>query len=192
MGRFDKDGGRIDGPWAKRRIPVGTLVALALVVTIVLLVGVTLPDGGNDQPEGQAPPAEPVGGTPTPTPTPTLTLTPTPTPAQAVVPTTSWMNFYSLESTLDGQPLPVGAAIRAYDPQGVACGEFSVTHAGWYGLMPVYADDPLTEVDEGAVPGDRIEFTVNGVAATVRGPDEPVWVTFGDLKHVNLAVSTTP
>ena len=187
MGGFDKDSGRIDGPWTKRRIRVGTLVALALVVAIVLLVGVTLPDG-DDEPEGQAPPAESVGDTPTPTPMPT----PTPTPDQAVVPTTSWMNFYSLESTLDGQPLPVGAVIRAYDPQGVVCGEFTVTRAGWYGLMPVYTDDMLTEADEGAVPGDRIEFTVNGVAATVTGPDEPVWVTFGDLKQVNLAASTTP
>jgi hypothetical protein len=185
MGRFDKDSGRIDGQWAKRRIPVGTLVALALVIGVVLLVGVTLPDD-NGQPEGQAPPAEPAGGPPMPTPT----LAPTPTPAQAVVPTTSWVNFYSLESTLDGQPLPVGAVIRAYDAQGVACGEFSVTRAGWYGLMPVYGDDPMTEVDEGAVPGDRIEFTVNGIAATVTGPDEPVWVTFGDLRQVNLAVST--
>lgn len=183
MGGFDKDSGRIDGPWTKRRIRVGILVALALVVAIVLLVGVTLPDG-DDEPEGQAPPADSVGGTPTPT--------PTPTPAQAVVPTTSWMNFYGLESTLDGQPLPVGAVIRAYDPQGVVCGEVLVTHAGWYGLMPVYADDPLTEVDEGAVPGDRIELTVNGVAATVTGPDEPVWVAFGVKMEVNLAASTSP
>ena len=58
--------------------------------------------------------------------------------------------------------------------------------------MPVYGDDPLTEVDEGAVPGDRIKFTINDVVATVTGPDEPVWGTFGDLKQVNLAVSTLP
>ena len=108
------------------------------------------------------------------------------------LPTNLWVNFYGLKSTLNGQPLPVGTVIRAYDPQGVICGEFSVTHAGWYGLMPVYGDDPLTEVDEGAATGDRIKLTVNGVAATVTGPDEPVWVTFGDLKQVNLAVSARP
>jgi hypothetical protein len=189
MGRFDENAGRIDGRWAKKRTRMATVAVLALVVAVVLVVGLTLP-GDNDQPQEQAPSAEPVGGTPTPT--PTLTLTPTPTPAQAVVPTTLWVNFYSLESTLDGQPLPVGAVIRAYDSQGVACGEFSVTHAGSYGLMPVYADDLLTEVDEGAVPGDRIEFTVSGIAATVTGPDEPVWGVFGDLKQVNLSVATSP
>ena len=168
--------------WRNR---AGTLVVLTLILTLVLatglLVGVTLPLDGNDEPGGQPPVADSVENTPT--------LTPTPMPAQAVVPMDKWVMFYSLESTLDGQPLPVGAVIRAYDPQGVVCGQFRVTEAGRYGLMSVYGDDPLTEVDEGAVPGDRIKFTVNGVAATVIGSDEPVWVTFGALKQVNLAVS---
>jgi hypothetical protein len=49
--------------------------------------------------------------------------------------------------------------------------------------MPLYGDDPLTEVNEGAVSGDRIKFTVNGVAATVTGPDEPLRVSFANLKQ---------
>ena len=164
--------------WQNR---AGTLVILTLVLAMGLMVGVTLPRVFGDQLGEQSPPAGSVGDTPT--------LTPTPMPAQGVVPTDKWVMFYSLESTLNGQPLPVGAVIRAYDPQGVVCGQHQVTEAGRYGLMPVYGDDPLTEVDEGAVPGDRIRLTVNGAAATVTGPDEPVWVTFADLKQVDLALS---
>ncbi len=48
----------------------------------------------------------------------------------------------------------------------------------------------MTEVDEGAVRGDQIKFAVNGVAATVTGPNEPLWVTFANLRQVNLAISS--
>ena len=126
--------------WRNR---AGNLVILTLVLAIGLLVGVTLPWDGDDQPEGRPPVADSVENTPT--------LTPTPMPAQEGVPIEEWVNFYGLESTLDGQPLPVVVMIGAYDPQGVVCGQFQVTGAGCYGLMPVYGDDPLTEVDEGAV-----------------------------------------
>ncbi|MFQ5856571.1 MAG: hypothetical protein ACE5LU_13110 [Anaerolineae bacterium] len=44
-------------------------------------------------------------------------------------------------STLDGQPLPAGAVVRAYDPTGVLAGQTTVTLAGWYlladGLWPI-------------------------------------------------------
>jgi hypothetical protein len=163
------------------RNPAGTVVILTLVLAIGLMMGVTLPQVFDDQPDGQPPPAGSIENTPT--------LPLTLVPAQGVVPTDKWVMFYGLESTLNGQPLPVGAVIRAYEPQGVVCGHYQVTEAGRYGLMPVYGDDPLTEVDEGAVPGDRIRLTVNGAAATVTGPDEPVWVTFADLKQVELALS---
>ncbi len=58
-------------------------------------------------------------------------------PAQEVVPTEEWADFYGLGNTLNGQPLPVGVVIRAYDPQGVVCSQFRGTRAGCYGLMPV-------------------------------------------------------
>ena len=58
--------------------------------------------------------------------------------------------------------------------------------------MPVYGDDPSTEVDEGAIPGDLLELRINGIRARVTGPDEPVWTAMGDLKQLNLATSTTP
>jgi hypothetical protein len=121
---------------------------------------------------------------------PLVTL-PGPTPyIRSVEPTNRWVNFYSLQSTLDGQSLPVGAVITALDPDGVVCGEFLVTQAGRYGLMPVYGDDPYSLTDEGAVPGDLLEFRINGIKASVTGPDEALWTTMGDLNQLDLAAST--
>ncbi len=102
-------------------------------------------------------------------------------------PTNRWVDFYSLDSTLDGAPLPAGSVITVLDPDGVVCGAFSVARAGSYGLMPAYGDDPDTEIDEGAVSGDRLEFRINGVAAAALGPDDPVWTTMGVARNVDLA-----
>lgn len=106
----------------------------------------------------------------------------------SLAPTNEWVNFYGLESTFGRDLLPFGTMITAYDPQGVVCGEFIVTQEGRYGLMPVYRDDPSTVVDEGAVPGDTINFRLDGVRANIVGPDLPVWTAMGDLKQVNLAL----
>ena len=150
------------------------LMIIALAVAAVIIPG----RGGNGQPspEGPTPTASAPDGSDIP---------------DSLTPTNSWMNFYGLECTLDGQPLPVGTVITVRDPEGMLCGEFSITQAGRYGLMPVYGDDPATEADEGAVPGDSLDFYINGIKATVTGPDEPVWTAMGDLKQVNLAASTT-
>jgi uncharacterized Zn-binding protein involved in type VI secretion len=103
-----------------------------------------------------------------------------------VTPTNEWVNFYSQNTTLNGQPVPAGAVIGAYDPQGVKCGEFAVSDVGWYGVMPVYRDDPDTPGDEGALPGDTISFRINGIPAATLGPDAAIWTGNGDLKQVNL------
>ncbi|MGC8839311.1 MAG: hypothetical protein ACP5UM_12945, partial [Anaerolineae bacterium] len=142
--------------------------------------------------------APPSGSTPTPTATATVfgTATPTPTPTStAIHPTNQWISFYGLNSLLNGNPFPLGTYVEAWDPDGVRCGEFTVVLTGTYGLMAVYADDPLTPVDEGAVPGDTITFTVNGLVATPMGPDSPVWTITGDVLHVELsawAPTSTP
>ena len=142
--------------------PMITLLILAMVAS---LTATLMPGKGGDK---QIPPAQ----------------------AESVgpIPTNIWANFYGLNCTVDGKPLPVGVMITARDPQGTVCGEFVVTEAGRYGVMPVYGDDPLTEVDEGAVFGDWLVFYVNGVEATVAGPDEAVWIAMGDLRQVNLIV----
>jgi len=93
-------------------------------------------------------------------------------------------------STLDGQPLPAGAVVRAYDPTGVLAGRVEVSLAGWY-LLSVYGDDPQTaELDEGAVAGDAIAFTVDGYPAVSMGPDSPVWTQSSSRLHVELRACT--
>ncbi|HBY95799.1 MAG TPA: hypothetical protein DEP84_17895, partial [Chloroflexi bacterium] len=70
--------------------------------------------------------------------------------------------------------------VRAYDPTGVLAGVFTVTTPGWYGLMPVCGDAPLTPEDEGAQAGATISFSLNGFLAQPRGPEAPTWTTHGD------------
>ena len=173
MPKIEKTKGRVNRKLLLIIAPV-LLVIIAIAIAAVVIPG----RGGNGQlsPEGPTPTASTPDGSYIP---------------GSLAPTNSWMNFYGLECTLDGQPLPVGTVITVRDPEGMLCGEFSVTQAGRYGLMPVYGDELATETDEGAVPGDSLDFYVNGIKATVTGPDEPVWTAMGDLKQVNLAASTT-
>ncbi len=106
-------------------------------------------------------------------------------------PTPWWVDFVGQQSTLDGQLLPVGAVVRAYDPTGVLAGQVEVTAGGWY-LVPVYGDDPMTPLDEGAQSGDRIAFTVNAYPAVPLGPDAPVWSDSSGRVHVELRACTLP
>ncbi|MGQ9585730.1 MAG: golvesin C-terminal-like domain-containing protein [Anaerolineae bacterium] len=131
--------------------------------------------------------ALPVTGTPTATRTPSPTVTPTGT---RIVPTNQWVNFYGIDSYLDGLPLPPGAEVVAFTPEDIPCGAFTVTSPGVYGLMPCYRDDALTPEKEGAVPGDVIHFRINGLPATPMGPDNTIWTTNGDIKHVELNATT--
>jgi len=83
-----------------------------------------------------------------------------------VQPTNVWMDCFSQASTVNGQAVPIGALVQAYDPQGVLCGEYRVQTAGWYGYLHVYGDDATTTgIDEGAVNGDTITFRIEGLAA---------------------------
>jgi hypothetical protein len=85
----------------------------------------------------------------------------------------------------------VGSVVEVYDPQGTIVGRTLVRHEGWYGVMPLYQDDPRTPVDEGAEPGDPLLFFVDGFAAEVVGPDRPVWTANGDLLELDLVVVTS-
>jgi hypothetical protein len=80
-------------------------------------------------------------------------------------PSNTWVNFYSTGSTYLGEPVPIGAQIVAFDPQGVPCGDMIVETVGWYGIMPCYGDDPSAPGDQGAVLGDILRFTIDGRAA---------------------------
>ena len=133
--------------------------------------------------EATAPPT----GTTLPTATRTATPTATPTPfIDEPLATNTFCNFYGVTSRLDGAPLPAGSVVRAYDPTGRLVGKFTVHTAGQYGVLPVYGDDPVTTLRDGALVGDMIGFTVNGLPAVVIGPDASIWTMHGDLRRVEL------
>ena len=114
-----------------------------------------------------------------------------------VTPTNSWIDLYSAASTYLGQPVPAGALVAVYDPHEVLCGQFTVATAGHYGLLPCYADDPLTPaLDEGADLNDVLHFTIDGLPAStevltidaVRVPATTtvIWAPARSVWQVNL------
>ncbi len=91
--------------------------------------------------------------------------------ANGVIQTNVWMDLLSSNSTFLGQPVPAGALIEVFDPQGVKCAEATATAAGQYGIMPCYGNErppsPTPDlVDEGPEPGDPLSFKINGLPAT--------------------------
>ena len=105
----------------------------------------------------------------------------------STIPTGQWTDFGGTSCTLDGQPVPVGSLIQAWDPQGVLCGERTVTTPGVYLATAVYGDEPLTLEDEGCLPGDTIRFTINCFPATPLGPASPIWVGVSPIRILNLS-----
>jgi hypothetical protein len=107
-----------------------------------------------------------------------------------VIPTNTWVNFYGSATQYNGNPIPIGSVINAYDPAGVHCGADTVTVEGRYGFLPVYGDDAGSQVDEGAIVGDQIYFTINGRPAINNGPDAGTWDgELGSTHESNLAAS---
>ncbi len=117
-----------------------------------------------------------------------LTLAYSSVRADPIDPGPEWVNFFSSNTTFLGQPVPVGAVVEAFDPQGVKCGQFTVTDEGKYGYLPCLRDDATTPEDDGADPGDVISFTINGLPALALGPDDPIWTSNGDRWRVDLEV----
>ena len=89
-------------------------------------------------------------------------------------------------------PIQSGSIVTAYDPDGVLIGRATVTTPGEYGAMPLYMDDPSSQVDEGATPGDLLTFKINGLLTVVLGPNEPVWTENGGILVLNLASGEAP
>ena len=100
----------------------------------------------------------------------------------SVVPTNEWVSVLGEEVIFNGRLLEVGTVIQAKDPDGVICGEHVVAKEGRFGMMPVYRDDPGTEVDEGAVPGDEIRIYVDGAEVNER----ITWSEFGEVYRVGF------
>jgi len=109
------------------------------------------------------------------------------TGASGVTPTNVWCDVYSLDTRVGGEPVPAGSIISAFDPDGVLCGIARVQSPGQWGIMHVYGDDPDTDVDEGAVAGDELRFTVNGAHGHPYG--QVIW---RDKALLELALSVEP
>ena len=103
-----------------------------------------------------------------------------------VIPTSVWTDFWGSATLYNGEPVPIGSIIDAYDPDGVHCGRDTVTVEGKYGFMPVYGNDPY---GDGAEPGETITFYVNSRLALTLGPDDPIWVGTDIRPEVNLSAS---
>jgi hypothetical protein len=102
-------------------------------------------------------------------------------------------------ATINGIPLVEGDEVAVLDPQGVVCGQYTVTTPGQYGFMHVYKDDPATPADEGAQLGDVLTFRIwnaaekvelDVVTDVVTGTRPPSWTGDGDLAQINLTGSS--
>jgi len=100
--------------------------------------------------------------------------------ADGVIATTSWVNLYSRELTLNGVPVTSGSTVRAHAVKGdQLVGSFTLTTNGQFGFMPVYAD-ATGDNTTGLVPGEKFYLVVNDVKT-----DELfTWTTNGDRVEV--------
>ena len=105
-----------------------------------------------------------------------------------VNPVPNWVNFYGGDSTIDGDPVPVGTTIQVYDSSGVQCGAYTVKLEGTYGYMACYIDDPDTPTDEGITPGESVDFVVNGISAG--SVMVPASISNGMRIEYNFAISS--
>ncbi|MCB2230547.1 DUF4397 domain-containing protein [bacterium] len=89
------------------------------------------------------------------------------TPLPELTPTSMWVDYYcDGGSTFRGEPLPIGSVIEAWASEGtLLVGRQFVTDPGSYSFMPVYRASEQFG-DDGAVTGEMITFTVNGMPAT--------------------------
>lgn len=105
-----------------------------------------------------------------------------------VVPTNVWTDFGGTACTVNGNPMPVGSVVQAFDQSGVLCGERTTTAAGVYVATSVYGDDQFTPtIDEGCVMNEVITFRVNGIVASKLGPAGDQWIGSGPIQLMNLA-----
>ena len=90
---------------------------------------------------------------------------------------TRWINIYGKNIKIDDALIDRGTSVKALDLKGNLCGEYRVSTPGCFGLMPVYGDDPLTESDEGLLPGEAFTLVFNDFVVPVK----LIWTSAGEL-----------
>ncbi len=73
----------------------------------------------------------------------------------------TWINLYGENVRLNGQTLPAGSVISAYNENGALVGEYTLRQDGKYGFMPVYGPDNFSASNELSNAG-KINFKING------------------------------
>ena len=87
---------------------------------------------------------------------------------------------------VDGEPAPVGTLVEVVDGQGALAGRFQVHHAGYYGFLPLYRDDPDSPLDEGADTGEWLTVHVDGQPTSQRVQ----WTEFGDVVQLDMEATS--
>jgi len=105
--------------------------------------------------------------------------------SEVLLPTIEWMNLYGENLMYRGTLLAPGTVITARTEGGNICGAFTVHQAGMFGLMPVYRDDPSTDVREGPQASESFYLYFDGekISVVLR------WSSLGDA--VRLAGTVT-
>ncbi len=101
-----------------------------------------------------------------------------------VEPTRNWINMYSYNLTLDGQPVSIGASVTAHNLSGNTIGHYAMKANGTFGFMPVYAD-AADESIAGIKKGERFYLSVDGQKTS----EEFTWTEQGAL--IEVAALTT-
>jgi hypothetical protein len=93
--------------------------------------------------------------------------------------TNTWINLYGSNVKVDGQMIPAGSVISAYNEAGTQVGEIVVSENGKFGFMPVYGPDSYDNI--ATVTDGKISFKINGqdVEETVQ------WTINGARVEVN-------
>ncbi|KPA16026.1 serine protease [Candidatus Magnetomorum sp. HK-1] len=112
--------------------------------------------------------------------------------------TDNWIDIYGAV-TIDNIPAETGDEVAVFDPDGIVCGQFTVTSPGNYGFMHVFKDDSSTEnIDEGAIVNDLLTFRIwdsseeieiSASQNVLTGTQPLSWTFDGDLFQVNLAAN---
>jgi hypothetical protein len=98
-------------------------------------------------------------------------------------------DFFSTTSTLNGDPIPAGTIIEAFDVDGIRCGYAEANAAGSF-LIHVYGNDPMTpSIDEGAREGEMLSWKMNGRDVSIA---DTIWISnligmFADARWENGA-----
>ena len=98
-----------------------------------------------------------------------------------------WADLYSHQLMLDGEVVAEGAEVLAVTAGGSIIGAGIVEEGGKFGFVPVYGDDPTTDLVEGLKNGNSFSLVVDGIEVGERF----IWAENSRLEIGNLTSKTT-